>query len=94
MITVDHRTPTVLENVAFVETPTGPSTPPPAPKPVGKHRADIVGAALGMTIAVAGVVNTALTQPEHIGLPIGTALVMTVVTCGFTLRHDVIAARR
>lgn len=93
MTTLDHRTPTVLENVAFVET-TGPNTPPPMPKPAGSYRADIIGAGLGMTIAVAGVVNTALTQPEHIGLPIGTALVMTIVTCAFTLRHDVNAARR
>ena len=93
MTTVAHRTPTVLENVAFVET-TRPATPPPMPKPVSTYRADIIGAGFGLTVALAGLVNTALTQPEHIGLPIGATLVMTAVTCGFTLRHDVKAARQ
>jgi hypothetical protein len=98
MTTLDHRP------AAFVETPTGPAVPLPAPPPkvrviegvatdmTNPHRIGLLGAAGTLGVAVSGLVWTALhhsDQPALIMWPIGAALATTALTCVNAFRHDV-----
>ena len=89
MTTVDHRTPTVLEDVPFVETPTGPTSPPPLPAP-GKNPHTFAANAGGICtgIGLAGLVTTTLTSPDMVVWPIGATFAAVVLTAVSMLRWD------
>lgn len=86
MTTVAHRTPTVLENVPFVDTPTNPPRPLPPPGR-NPHTVSMVGACTGLGVGLAGLVWAALHQHGYIFWPIGVVLLMAAVTAVYVLRH-------
>jgi hypothetical protein len=66
-------------DLALVETPTGPTTPPPLPKPAAGQKVDGIAA---MTL-VAGTLTALAVNvhngPDLVGYPIGAALAATVI---------------
>lgn len=89
MTALAHRTPTVLENVQFVETPTGPPRPLPAPKLLrNPHRVDLNLSAGAMGLGVAGfiysvIAGTAAKLPAFV-----LAMALIVVCAVYLLRYD------
>lgn len=82
-----HKRPAQL-----VEKPTGPASPPPMPDPeksqVNPHLISMWGACAGIGASLPGLVHTASTAPDLIGIPITITLAATVATAVNAFRHD------
>lgn len=89
MTAVAHRTPTVLENVQFVETTTNPPRPLPAPKLLrNPHRADLNLSAAAMGLGVAGFIYSVAADRAAKMPAFVLAMALIVVCAIYTLRYD------
>ncbi len=66
-------------DLTLVETPTGPTTPAPAPKPDKRQLADTVGALVVLTGALTGLAWTSMTDPDYALLALAAAMAAAVI---------------